>query len=250
MKHILSYNESFSSEDKLNLLLKKFGKSIDTKELLELLEPYKGKLRKLSAKYTINGKIDASLIEKDIRKLNLSTNEALSENVILRLLVRVINLPINLVRILFHFFKNMWDEGNFIKLVQTFVVAIIVFILSFSVYQIGEHVVNGISVGIVDTEVKLTPAHYETKTHTYTDGNGKLRTYTTQEYVPDTWEMDVRASNGRIETWETTDKVSGVGTNKESVVRKTEEWHWIGTKEYGEKMGGNFSGGGSGGDYK
>jgi hypothetical protein len=27
----------------------------------------------------------------------------LSENVILRLLVRVINLPINLVRILFHF---------------------------------------------------------------------------------------------------------------------------------------------------
>jgi hypothetical protein len=46
------------------------------------------------------------------------------------------------------------------------------------------------------------------KTHTYTDGNGKLRTYTTQEYVPDTWEMDVRASNGRIETWETTDKVS------------------------------------------
>jgi hypothetical protein len=31
------------------------------------------------------------------------------------------------------------------------------------------------------------------KTHTYTDGNGKLRTYTTQEYVPDTWEMDVRA---------------------------------------------------------
>jgi hypothetical protein len=43
--------------------------------------------------------------------------------------------------------------------------------------------------------------------------------------------MDVRASNG--ETWETTDKVSGVGTNKESIV-KTEEWHWIGTKEYGE----------------
>jgi hypothetical protein len=35
------------SEDKLNLLLKKFGKSIDTKELLELLEPYKGKLEKL-----------------------------------------------------------------------------------------------------------------------------------------------------------------------------------------------------------
>jgi hypothetical protein len=28
-------------------LLKKFGKSIDTKELLELLEPYKGKLEKL-----------------------------------------------------------------------------------------------------------------------------------------------------------------------------------------------------------
>jgi hypothetical protein len=52
-------------------------------------------------KYTINGKIDASLIEKDI-KLNLQQMN-LSENVILRLLVRVINLPINLVRILFHF---------------------------------------------------------------------------------------------------------------------------------------------------
>jgi hypothetical protein len=36
--------------------------------------------------------------------------------------------------------------------------------------------------------------------------------------------MDVRASNGRIETWETTDKVSVLVTNKESV-KKTEEWH-------------------------
>jgi hypothetical protein len=45
MKHILSYNESFSSEE-LNLLLK--NSANQTLRNLELLEPYKGKLRKLS----------------------------------------------------------------------------------------------------------------------------------------------------------------------------------------------------------
>jgi hypothetical protein len=53
--------------------------------------PLQDKLENYLMKYTPIGKIDASL--EIIRKLNLSTNEALSENVILRLLVRVINLP-------------------------------------------------------------------------------------------------------------------------------------------------------------
>ena len=39
----MTYNESFSNEDKLQSLLQKFGKSIDTKKLLEVLEPYKDK---------------------------------------------------------------------------------------------------------------------------------------------------------------------------------------------------------------
>ena len=70
MKYLLTYNESFSGEDKLQSLLQKFGKSIDTKKLFELLSPYKEKLRKIAAKYTIDGKIDAGLIEKDIRFIN------------------------------------------------------------------------------------------------------------------------------------------------------------------------------------
>ena len=244
----MTYNESFSSEDKLQSLLQKFGKSIDTKKLLEVLEPYKDKLRKIANKYTLDGKIDARLIEKDIKNFGLSTNEGLGDNIIL-LLVRLINLPINLVRIIFYFFKNMWEESDWIKGIQTFVVAIIIFVLSFGVYQIGEHAMNGISVGIINTEVEFTPAHYETHYHTYTDSKGNSHSYTTREYVPDTWETDVRASNGRIETWKTTDHNTGVKAHKEDVVRKTDEWEWEATKEYGEKMGGGFSGGGAGQGY-
>ena len=244
----MTYNESFSNEDKLQSLLQKFGKSIDTKKLLEVLEPYKDKLRKIATKYTLDGKIDARLIEKDIKNFGLSTNEGLGDSIIL-LLVRLINLPINLVRIIFYFFKDMWEESDWIKGIQTFVVAVIIFVLSFSVYQIGEHAMNGISVGIINTEVEFTPAHYETHHHTYTDGKGHSHSYTTREYVPDTWEMDVRASNGRIETWKTIDHNTGVNANKEDVVRKAEVWEWEATKEYGEKMGGGFSGGGSGQSY-
>lgn len=248
MKYLLTYNESFGSEDKLQSLLQKFGKSIDTKKLFEVLEPYKEKLRKLATKYSVDGKIDAGLIERDIKKFGLSTNEGLGDNIVL-LLVRLINLPINLVRIIFYFFKNMWEEADWAKGLQTFIAAIMIFILSFYVYQVGEHVMNGISVGIINTEVKFTPAHYETHYHTYTDSKGNSHSYTTQEYVPDTWEMDVRASNGRIETWNTTDHNTGVNAHKEDVVKKTEEWEWVATKEYGEKMGGGFSGGGAGESY-
>ena len=244
----MTYNESFSNEDKLQSLLQKFGKSIDTKKLLEVLEPYKDKLRKIATKYTLDGKIDARLIEKDIKNFGLSTNEGLGDSIIL-LLVRLINLPINLVRIIFYFFKDMWEESDWVKGIQTFVVAVIIFVLSFSVYQIGEHAMNGISVGIINTEVEFTPAHYETHHHTYTDGKGHSHSYTTREYVPDTWEMDVRASNGRIETWKTIDHNTGVNANKEDVVKKAEVWEWEATKEYGEKMGGGFSGGGSGQSY-
>jgi hypothetical protein len=248
MKYLLTYNESFGGEDKLQSLLQKFGRSVDTKKLFEVLEPYKEKLRKLAAKYTIDGKIDAGLIEQDIKKFNLSTNEGLGDNIIL-LLVRLINLPINLVRIIFYFFKNMWEEADWTKGLQTFIAAIMIFVLSFYIYQVGEHAMNGISVGIINTEVEFIPEHEETTTHYYTDSDGKQQSYTTTETIPDTWKTDVRASNGRIESWKTTDHNTGVNAQKEDVVRKTEEWDWEATKEYGEKMGGGFSGGGAGQSY-
>ena len=249
MRYLMTYNESFNSDDKLQSLLQKFGKTIDTKKLFEVLKPYKDKLRKIAAKYTVDGKIDAGLIEKDLKTFSLSTNEGLADNVVVRLLVRLINLPINLVRIIFYFFKDMWDNEDWPSAIKTFIVAVMVFILSFHVYQIGEHAMNGISVGIISKEVKFTPAHYETHYHTYTDSKGHTHSYTTQEYVPDTWETDVRASNGRIETWKTTDHNTGVNAHKEDVVKKTDEWEWEFTKEYGEKMGGGFSGGGAGESY-
>jgi hypothetical protein len=249
MKYLLTYNESFNSDNKLQSLLQKFGKSIDTKKLLEVLEPYKEKLREIAAKYTVDGKIDARLIEKDIKIFGLSTNEGLGDNIIL-LLVRLINLPINLVRIIFHFFKNFADNVDWTSSVRIFIVAIMIFIFSLGVYQIGEHAINGISVGIINTEIEFIPEHEETTTHYYTDDDGKEQSYTTTETIPDTWKMDVRASNGRIETWKTTDHNTGVNAQKEDVVRKTEEWDWETTKEYGEKMGGGgFSGGGTGQSY-
>jgi len=85
----MTYNESFNNDNKLQSLLQKFGKSIDTKKLFEVLEPYKDKLRKIAAKYTVDGKLDARLIEKDIKKYGLSTKYSLSDNIML-LLIRLI----------------------------------------------------------------------------------------------------------------------------------------------------------------
>jgi hypothetical protein len=249
MKYLLTYNESINSNT-LQSVLEKLGKTVDTKGLINLLKPHKDKLKKLREKYSTNGIIDARLIENDLKRFSFSSNESLSDNMITRFLGKLIQLPIDLVMSVYNFFKVIFQDMHIGF--QTLIIAVMIFILSFSIYQIGEHAVNGISVGIVNSDIKFTPEHEETTTHYYTDSEGKEQSYTTTETIPDTWEMDVRAPNGsgRVETWKTLDHNTGVGTHKNDVVRIDSEWDWEFTKEYGEKSGGGgFSGGGTGQDY-
>ncbi len=136
---------------------------------------------------------------------------------------------------LYDYIREMWSEGAPGKFMIVFI-AFFTFFLGFMFYQIGEHAINGITIGIAN-EIEFVPAHMEPRVHSYSDKNG-THTYTTYEYVPDTWKAEVRATNGRVEKWQTTDRVSGTSIHDEDVIRKTDEWDWVGTTKYGEEQGG------------
>lgn len=240
MRYIHTYNES--KDNSINSILQQLGK-LDVSKLKELLKPFNNQISRLREKYSINGIIDESLIKKDI-----GINE--SKNSIFDRLLSLFKFPVDVITSILGFFGDIIT-----KLVRKFwswttiLVAIVIFILGACVYAEIEHAMNGISIGIVNTNVEFVPEHVEVTTHTYTDSQGKTQTYTTTETIPDTWNMDVRASNGRIESWTTTDKPTGSSTKKEDIVRSDGKWQWVGTKKYGAKMGGGFSGGGAGGSY-
>lgn len=244
MNYIKTY-ESFDSND-LQKNLEKLSKIVDTKKLYFILKPYKKILRKLYDKYSTNGVINAQLIENDLNGVTL-VSEGFGDN-ILRKLGTILMLPINLIRSLYNFIADFWHEGFTGKFMAIFI-SFVIFLLGFMFYQIGEHAINGIEIGIVN-EIEFVPAHYETRTHTVSDGKGRTRTYTTYEYIPDTWKVEVRANNGRIEQWQTTDRSSGTSEHEEDIIRKTDEWDWVGTLKYGDDNNGKFSGGGSEGSFE
>jgi len=240
MEHIKLFEE-FSEKNNLNTLVTKISKEIDTNKLANLLKPYRDVIRKSSMKYMTNGKIDARLIEKDIRRFTLSKNEGVID-VIARILSKIINLPIKLINGLVNLFSELFSD--FQKGATVVIAAILIVVFSLTVYDAVEHSMNGIGIGIV-SEIEFIPEHEETQTHYYTDSNGEEQSYTTTETIPDTWESEVRGKNGRIEVWKTTNPNVGKNTKDEDVIR-IENWDWNHTKKYGEKSGGGFSGGGAG----
>lgn len=230
MKHLKSFNEN----SELTNIMTKLS-SIDIADIKKLLEPYKDILTKTAAKYTRDGVIDARLILK-----NSDVNEGIIDDIIL-FVVRLINLPINIVRIIINFFRNL--DG--IKWGQGVIIGVFVLVLGLYINDVVDNYQNGISVGICN-EVEFIPEHIETETHTYTNSKGDVETYTTQETIPDTWKAEVREFTGRIEKWTTTDRATGTSIDKDSVAKKI-TWQWEATLKKGfKKGGGGFSGGGSG----
>lgn len=244
MNYIKTY-ESFGSDNSFQETLEKLSKKIDTKKLYSILKPYKKQLRKLYTKYSTNGIINTSMIENDINKTS-SVSEGFGDSLLKRI-GNLLKLPFELIGNLFSFIREMWTDGSVGKFMVVFI-ALITFVLGFMFYQVGEHALNGIEIGIVNSS-EFVPAHYETRTHSYSDSKGHKHTYTTREWVPDTWKVEVRANNGRVENWSTTDRTSGVSMHEEDVIRKTDEWDWTLTTNYGDDTNGSFSGGGSGGYF-
>lgn len=243
MKHLLTFNES-NGQDSLQSVIEKISNNIDINNLKNMLKPYSKKLSILYTKYSTNGIIDTRLIQKDITNFLSSTNEELNYDILTKILVRLVNLPINIVRIIINSVLNfkIFNTTNII-------IAVFVIVLSVGAYQIGEHAINGISIGVVYSDVEFVPEHVEETKHEYKDSDGNVKSYSTYETIPDTWSTDVRASNDRIETWSTTDRNIGANTHIKDVVRIT-DWEWVGTKKFGtQKGGGGFSGGGTGESY-
>lgn len=241
MNYIKTY-ESFGNDDsELPNILEKLSKKVDTKKLYFMLKPYKKILRKLYFKYSTNGIINTSLIENDINKSVESISEGFGDTILSKL-VNILKLPLRLLKNLYDFITEMWSDGTSGKFIVIFI-AFFTFFLGFMFYQIGEHAINGITIGIA-SETEFVPEHYETRVHTYKDKYG-THTYTTREFVPDTWKAEVRATNGRVEKWHTTDRASGTSIHDEDVIRKTDKWDWDATTSYGDEQVGDFSGGGT-----
>ena len=200
MRYIQSYNES--KNNGVQSVLEQLAK-IDTTNLRKYIKPFQPQLAKLKEKYSTNGVIDESLIRRDL-KLNESKSSMFSG------LSSILDMPREIIGTIIDMFKGLINHllTKFWSC-TTLVVAVVIFVLSMCVYQAVEHEMNGISVGIVNTEVEFVPEHVVEHKSTYRDSDGKEHETITYETIPDTWNMDVRASNGRIEAWTTTDKPTG-----------------------------------------
>ncbi len=234
MKHLKSFNESNSND--INSLIDNLSSKIDYDSLKLILKPFSKTLNRMASKYSTNGKIDVRLVEKDF-----SINEGFGDD-LLNMVVGLIKLPIRIFQMIVNKIFGIND------LTTSLMVAVVVIVLGFGVYQIGEHAINGMTIGVIK-EVEFVPEHEESVRHTYTDSDGKEQEYYTYETIPDTWNARVKgASNDRVEIWTTTDRSIGAEADNGEVVR-IENWSWSVTIDRGHEMGGGLSGGGAGGKY-
>lgn len=253
MKHLKTYeqlNESLVG-DKIKSLLDKFSKG-DTKKLVEALIPYKHLLKPYYKKYYINGVVQPELIEADIRRFNFTakTNEGWfdtdyadekSNPLILRVLYKIfVRFPKTLVEIIVEHFRNTiesfrdgdWGMG-IVGVGITILSAIIIFITGIFAYQCGDYLFNGLDKGVAKGGAQFEPAHYET--HTHHVGGKHPYTYTTRDYVPDRWHVEVQGigeESKRVEKWVTYDKKEGDGVWKGDILTNDENWTWEVTEEF------------------
>jgi hypothetical protein len=253
MKHLKTYeqlNESFV-DDKMKLVLDKLSK-IDTKKIVEALLPYKKMLKPYYDKYYVNGVVRPDLVEADIRKFNFTakTNEGLfdddyadekSNPLILRILYKVfvrfpksiIDLIVDLFTVVYEYFKEgEWGWG-LLGSAGIIIGGILIWILGVFAYQCGDYLFNGLDNGVAKSGAQFEPAHYET--HVHHTGGKHSHTYTTHDYVPDRWHVEVQGlgeESHRTEKWITYNKTEGDGVWKGDTLTNDDNWTWEGTKEY------------------
>jgi hypothetical protein len=56
-------------------------------------------------------------------------------------------------------------------------------------------------------------------------------TYTTSDWVPDTWFVEVEGENGRVETWQTINQQIGESTKEGDKVTNDDNWTWCDTNK-------------------
>jgi hypothetical protein len=255
MKHLKSYqqiNESKGSEP-IKDILEKFSKKIDTKELVEFLQPYKMHIKKYYDKYVKDGVINADLIHSDFSRLNFTANEERGfrygdedyadedNNPVLKFLYKLfVRWPKNFVTGLWHFFnetviETFKDGGmgivmGIFALAMWIATAILVFALGVFTYQFIEMEFNGLDHGKVESEVSFEPAHYEMTPHTMYIGK-TTQTYYTNDYYPDAWHVEVEGEKGRIEKWGTGSERAANHARMGTEISKEDGWSWEWTEK-------------------
>jgi len=252
MKHLKSFeqmNESLSS-DKLKSVLDKLSKT-DTKKLVEVLLPYKSFLKPYYDKYYVNGIVQPELIYADIRKFNFTakTNESFDEDydddksnpLIMRILYKIfVKFPKNVIDLISDIFKNIYEsfkDGNWamglISSALVIIGGVLIWVLGVFAYQCGDYLFNGLEKGKALGGAEFEAAHYETHYHSYRVGK-TTHTYTTHDYVPDRWHVEVRGIDDkeRVEKWVTYDKKTGDDVWKGDLLVNDDNWEWEFTEEY------------------
>jgi hypothetical protein len=248
MRYIKSYTQLNESTgfDILNPLLDKFSKNIDSKKLSELILPNKDILLPYYKKYVKDGVIQADMIYSDFSKFNFKANEGYwnddyaddqDNHPVLRFLYKLfVRWPKNFItgvwRLFYDTVIDTWRDSKFVSILASIlwtVAAILVYLLGYLAYSLVEHSVNGLETGIVKSE-EFRPAHYETHVHT-TTVNNMTSTYTTSDWVPDTWFVEVEGENGRVETWQTINQQIGESTKEGDKVTNDDNWTWCDTNK-------------------
>lgn len=251
MKHLRRFNES-GDADVVEPMLRKMANK-DTKGLVSALTPYRSLLKPYYDKYFVDGEIRADLIEADIRRMNFTAkaNEEYSWDedygdkktnpLVLRILYKVfVRFPKTIIEIIADWFKEMIGEfraGNIgsglLQILIGALTALIVYVMSILAYQCGDYLFNGLDKGVAKSGAEFEPAHYET--HTHHVGGKHPYTYTTRDYVPDRWHVEVQGlgeESHRVERWTTYDRQEGDGVWKGDTLTNDENWTWDGTEEY------------------
>ncbi len=247
-------NESAIGDKMKSALEKLSGK--ENKSLIELLMPYRHLLKPYYEKYYVNGAIQPELIEADIRRFNFTAraNEGWesivdsrdyadnqSNPVLLRILYKVfVRFPKGIVSALAEWFGDMFRhfrEGEtysgLVSATITAVAAVLIYILCIGAYQCGDYIFNGLDNGVAMGGAEFEPAHYET--HTHHVGGKHPHTYTTRDYVPDRWHVEVRGldkEENRTEKWATYNREVGDAVWKGDTLTNNEDWTWEVTEEF------------------
>jgi hypothetical protein len=217
-----------------------FSKKIDGKKLSSLILPNKDLLIPYYKKYVQNGVINADAIYDNFSKFNFSSNESYSDdesnNPILRFLYKFfVKWPKSFISGIWELFKEtVIDEWRFSKTSSIIagmlwlIVGIFAFLLGSITYSLIENEINGLKSGKV-TEESFKSGHYEVHLHTIIVGKSK-RVYTTTDWVPDSWYVEVVGENGRKEVWYTHNDKVGKTTKVGQEVVNDDDWTWTGTE--------------------
>ena len=247
MKYLQTYSQLNESNgyDILTNLLNKFSKKIDAKKLTSLILPNKNLLMPYYNKYVKNGVINADDIYRDFKRLNFTANEGhydydyadnYKSNPILRFLYKLfVRWPKNIITGIWELFYDTvietWHDSKLAGIVASIlwlVVGIFVYLLGYFIYSGIEHEINGLENGKVSKE-SFEPGHYEARVHTINTGKETI-TYTSNDWVPDTWYVEVVGEDNRREVWYTYNHKVGDSVEVGDEITNDDNWTWRETK--------------------